>query len=205
MNSIPLVSILLVAGSSKRFGADNKLLAHIDGTPICAHALQTLLNSSTDKILVVTGYQHELVQASLIEHCDLAKAKHRVQFVHNPLFENGMGSSIATGIRSINDAGAVIICLADMPNVSSDIVNTLHSAWRNNSGYDAIVPEFNGQRGNPVLLTQSTFVHLLKLKGDMGARHFLEDKAISVLYMPVDTQAVISDIDVQNDLCNFQE
>jgi len=200
MNNTPLVSILLVAGSSRRFGTDNKLLAKIDGTPICAYALTTLLNSSTDKILVVTGYQHESVQATLIEYCDLANSLHRVQFVQNPLFKTGMGSSIATGIRSIDDAGAVIICLADMPDVSSDVINTLHSAWRNNSRYDAIVPEFNGQRGNPVLLAQSMFTRLLKLQGDTGARHILEDKEISVLTMPVNTQAVVSDIDVQNDL-----
>lgn len=195
-----LTSIFLAAGSSSRFGSDNKLLAKIDDTPMCALALQMLLNSSVNKILVVTGFEHELVETTLTEHCNLSAATDRVQFVHNPLYESGMGSSIAAGMKHVGSAGAVIACLSDMPGIPSDVIDTLISAWHNNPAYDAFVPTFQDRRGNPVLLTRRLFDQLSKLKGDMGARLILEQPTIDVLHVSVTSGAILHDVDSQSDL-----
>lgn len=205
-----LTALLLVAGLSSRFGAQNKLLANVAGTPMCAHALNMLINSSTDQILVVTGHQHESVKSALVKHCDLASTDDqkqdnqllnpRVQFAHNPLFESGMASSIVTGITAAADAGAVIVCLGDMPGIDCNVINALHFAWQNNPEYNAFVPEHDGRHGNPVLLTKFYFESLLRLKGDVGARHLLKDNPLTVFPVQVASANIFKDVDNQSDL-----
>lgn len=159
-----------------------------------------LINSSTNNILVVTGYQHELVKSTLVKQCNLSVSNKRVQFVHNPQFETGMGSSVATGVSNSKDADAVLVCLADMPGINVDIVNALHSAWQSQSQFEAYLPEYRGRTGNPALLSSTLFSKLLTLNADSGARQIIKEHPVNVLNVPVHTDAIFKDVDVQSDL-----
>ena len=58
-------AILLAAGRSTRMGAENKLLAEIGGKPLVRIAAEEALKSKARPLVVVTGHQHERVQAAL--------------------------------------------------------------------------------------------------------------------------------------------
>ena len=52
--------ILLAAGSSKRYGTENKLSALINGKPIINHTLDALLKTfHHNEIIVVVGYDFQ--------------------------------------------------------------------------------------------------------------------------------------------------
>ncbi len=196
-----LTSVLLVAGSSRRFGSGNKLLQNWKGLPLCVHALNSLIESQSDNILIVTGYQHELVQTALITHCEPAFTTRRVRVVHNHAFNDGMGSSIAFGMHQVDQStGAVLVCLGDMPNVSPEIINALIATWQENPDFLAYVPTFADERGNPVLLSSELFDELGKLTGDRGAKDLLTKNQRRVLPVPFTTEAIRFDIDAQSDL-----
>lgn len=193
-----LCAVLLLAGSSKRFGSDNKLLSIINSTPICAHALGNLLNSSIETIFIVTGHDQKRVTLS-IQHL-LHRNTDRIRLVHNEAYGTGMGSSIAAGLRQAANFDAALICLGDMPYVSNEVIEALKNAWINDNRHLAFVPEHNKRIGNPVILSKSFFPKLVSLKADIGAKELLLENQHAVLNVPVASDAIFRDIDTISDL-----
>ena len=156
--------LLLAAGTSDRFGGENKLLATLDGTPIVRHAAETLVKSAVDGTTIVLGHEAPAVRATLD---DLP-----VEFVVNPDYVAGQASSLKAGLRTLLDSDAVVIALGDMPDVSVDTVDILIRTYRTGGG-DALAASYAGVRGNPVLFDRRYFEEILEVSGDVGARDIL--------------------------------
>jgi molybdenum cofactor cytidylyltransferase len=71
------------------------------------------------------------------------------------------------------DAAGVLVVLADMPGLTSDVLDRLIQAFGRRQGPAIILPTFNGKRGNPVLWSRHFFPELVAVSGDTGARHIL--------------------------------
>ena len=55
-------AILLAAGQSKRMDGENKLTKEIKGFPLIKHSIKNILASSIDELIIVLGYQKEIVE-----------------------------------------------------------------------------------------------------------------------------------------------
>ena len=55
-------AILLAAGQSKRMTGENKLTKEIKGSPLIKHSIKNILASSIDELIIVLGYQKEIVE-----------------------------------------------------------------------------------------------------------------------------------------------
>jgi molybdenum cofactor cytidylyltransferase len=100
-------AIILAAGSSRRMGANNKLLLPLDGMPLLMHIVDAVLASGAIDPIVVTGHQDDAVRAAL--------ANRAVRFVYNPAHADGIGGSVAAGTRALSDqVEGVVICQGDL-------------------------------------------------------------------------------------------
>ncbi|MFC7205138.1 NTP transferase domain-containing protein [Haloferax namakaokahaiae] len=193
-DSPTVVGVLLAAGTSSRFGDENKLLATVDSEPIVRRAAQTLLESGVDSVVVVLGYEAERVRDALDGLS--------VEFVVNDDYETGQASSLRRGIEAVRenstDADAVVVALGDMPFVSPETVDTLCAAYAADAG-DALAAAFDGNRGNPVLFDSRHFDALLDTEGDIGGREILLDGEASAL-VAVDDPGIRRDVDVPDDI-----
>lgn len=186
-----VVGILLAAGTSSRFGEQNKLLVELDGEPLVRHAARSLLAGSVDEVVVIVGYQAGLVRDAL-SGLDL-------EIIENPAFAAGQATSVATGIRAVRDrTDAVLFALGDMPFVSPATVDLLIKAYRAGAG-DAVAASVAGDRGNPVLFDARFFDDLADLDGDIGGREILCEHPAAVLVATGDP-GVRQDIDTVEDL-----
>ncbi|QFU83230.1 nucleotidyltransferase family protein [Natronorubrum aibiense] len=188
-----VAGVVLAAGTSSRFGADNKLLATVDDEPVVRRATRTLLESSVDPVVVVLGHQADRVRAALE---GLPVETHL-----NEAYETGQASSLRTGIRAVRDHGdcdAAVVALGDMPFVDPETVETLVAAYAANVG-EAIAAAFDGERGNPVLFDARFFDVLTDVDGDIGGREIFLESDSSVL-VAVDDPGVRRDVDVPADL-----
>jgi len=55
-------AILLAAGQSKRMKGENKLTKKIQDIPLIKHSVENILASSVDELIIVLGYQKEIVE-----------------------------------------------------------------------------------------------------------------------------------------------
>jgi molybdenum cofactor cytidylyltransferase len=181
-------AIVLAAGRSTRMGGPNKLLAEIGGKPMVRLAVESALASKAMSVTVVTGHQHEQIEAALK---DLP-----VKFVHNPDFAEGLSTSVKTGIAAApKDTDGVIVVLGDMPQVDSALIDKLIAAFDPERGALVVMPTIEGKRGNPVLWSRRFFPELMTLDGDVGARHLIASYLEGIVEVPVTGEGAFADVD----------
>jgi molybdenum cofactor cytidylyltransferase len=185
----------LAAGQSTRFGGDDsstKLVTKIGSIPLVRRVADSALASRAQPVIVVTGHAASAVKAAL-KDCP-------VQIIHAEDYAAGQSRSLRAGIAALPpSANGVVILLGDMPLVSSQLIDRLIDTSGNNPDASAIVPTFDGRRGNPVVLARRIFPDVAKLNGDHGAGPLL--KLIDdVIEVPVSSAEIHVDIDTREDL-----
>lgn len=184
-----VAAVVLAAGSSTRLGQP-KQLAPIAGRPALAYTLDALHVSAVDRIFVVLGHAADDVAAAL----DLTG----VTIVRNEAFAEGQSTSVRAGIHALSDdIGAALMVVGDQPMLSPAVVDVLIDAYRQTGG-PFIVPVYDGEWGNPVLLARATWPLVDNLKGDTGARPILRKHMDMVLEVPV-AGSLLDDIDTPED------
>jgi molybdenum cofactor cytidylyltransferase len=183
-----MTAILLAAGSARRFGSQ-KLLARVaDGRHVVEVAAKTLA-AAAGKVIAVTGGDQLLIR--VLEDCGC-------QVVVNAEAEEGMGTSIAAGVRASRDAAAWLIALGDMPFIRAGTIARVLAALDDDHGI--VIPTFNGRRGHPVAFDGGFGGELTALRGDRGARGLVAAHAHRLRLLPGDDAGVLADIDRADDL-----
>lgn len=160
MSEIPV--ILLAAGQSRRMGGTDKLMQEVSGTPLIRRA--AIAARSVGPVIVA------LPPAPHPRHDAIGDLEvHRVPI---PDAAEGMNASLRGALaRAPADAPAVMVLLADLPNLTArDLTAVLqsrrthpdHLIWRGATE--------DGKPGHPVLFDRSLFGELSQLQGDDGAQ-----------------------------------
>jgi molybdenum cofactor cytidylyltransferase len=189
-----VVAIVLAAGESRRFGRLKQLLPWGDDGTLLGHAVDTALASKAWPIVVVLGCRADA--------CRQALGGRPVQVVVNPHWMEGQSSSIRTGLAALPaNINAALFHLADQPHVTPAVMDAMIE--RHASSLAPVVwPEYQGQRGNPVLFDRVVFSELEQLTGDTGGRSVLlaYDRANQAQRVAVDEPGVLLDIDTPEDI-----
>ncbi len=186
--------ILLAAGSAKRFGS-NKLLHALPpgtpdaGVPVGLAAARHLLDALPESIAVVRPRAQKLGKLLRDAGCNTVVCKNASE---------GMGTSLAAGVRATADADGWIVALADMPFIRPETIRIVTKALQEGAAIAA--PSFHGVRGHPVGLARRFLEELSSLRGDDGARQFLKQHPEWVNLSEVDDPGVVRDIDEPSDL-----
>ena len=177
-------ALVLAAGRSSRMGQP-KVLLPWRGRPLLEHVLAVLAEAGAEPVLVVTGPDTPPLPA-------LGGA----ELVHHPGAREGMGSSLAAGVRALGGrADAVLICLGDQPGIAAGTVAALVAALAPPAL--AAAPLYRGGvRGHPVLFAAALFAELGALQGDRGARAVLEGHPAALVAIPAPAPA---DVDTPGD------
>jgi molybdenum cofactor cytidylyltransferase len=189
-----IVGVLLAAGIGQRFdptGARLKLLAPFPadsdaGVPIAAAAARSLRAAVAEVVAVVrpatSDAQRRLHLLLAAEGCRLVVCESAGE---------GMGASLACGVRAAADADGWIVALADMPAVQPSTIDAIAAALMR--GAETAAPFFDGRRGHPVGFSRACGAELLALSGDHGARGVLQTHRL--LPVDVDDPGCLFDID----------
>jgi molybdenum cofactor cytidylyltransferase len=182
-------AVIPAAGMSTRMG-QNKLLMSFKGKSLIAHAVDTLLASEVDEVVVVLGHEAEKVMEKL-------EGK-QVKFVKNPNYREGLSTSVRAGVSAVSPmAKAIMIYLADQPLLEARDVDRLIRAFAQarQLNKSIVVPFFHGQRGNPVILDTSYRDAILDVVGDVGCKRVIRRNPDRVFVVEMEADHVVRDVD----------
>lgn len=193
--SRPFVSaVMLAAGSSSRMGGEDKLIRQAGQTPLIRRAAEALCASKADEIIVVTRPDDAARRSAL-------NGLSNVRITENPAASEGMGATIRVGMTAVAAAAdAVLIALADMPDIQARDIDRLIAAFSPADGREIIrATTEDGAPGNPVLIGRRFFELLATLEGDEGARRILAAHRDLVADVRLSGKAAKTDLDTKDD------
>jgi molybdenum cofactor cytidylyltransferase len=183
-------AIILAAGESKRMGEPKPLLRFKDKT-FLEQIISVLKLSDADRITVVLGADAETVKKSV----DLSG----LSVVINTDYHRGQLSSLIAAINDTpKETEAILVCLADAPFLTSNIVNDIIRKFRETDN-PIIVPVFNERRGHPTLFSRALFTELLNAPEQEGARYVLYSNEDRVLELKTNESTILISIDTAAD------
>ena len=164
------VILILAAGASSRMRGRDKLLEAVDGEPLLARQC---------RIAAATGRP---------VHVALPPAPHARRglvggafIVDVPRAADGIGRSIATGVAALRDAPAILLLLADLPELeAADLLAVLDAPGAGLArGATA-----DGAPGHPIRIPRAAYPDFLALTGDDGGRAALARHDVTLVPLP---------------------
>ena len=152
----PVAGILLAAGTSSRMGT-NKMLFDFGGESVLRGAAKRAIDAGLSPLVVVLGHQRERAEQEL--------AGLACQVAFNPGYEEGITSSLRTGLAAIEerpDVHATVVLLADMPFVTSEMIAAMIARYRGSEA-PLVVSDYEGVHAPPILYNESLFEELMAM------------------------------------------
>ena len=188
-----LAAIILAAGASRRYG-EPKQLVRYRGETLLERSIRLARTAGARQVCVVLGYRGDVMQRALERNGVFLDCGSTVR---NPRWRDGMGRSLACGIRALPpNARAALVCLSDQPKLEAEDLAKLVSVWRRDPRA-AVASRYAGRLGAPAIFPRSWFGILKSLNEDRGAQVLLASEG-SVVSVPMPNAGV--DIDRPEDL-----
>ncbi len=188
-----VAAVLLAAGAARRMRGRDKLLEDVGGRPVLRAAAEAARASRADEVVVVLPPEAAARRAALAEL--------DVTVVEAADWAEGMAASMRAGLAAVaGRVDAVVILLADMPEVGPAEIDRLIAAYDPEEGREICrAISADGTPGHPVLFGRRFFETLAGLRGDRGAREVLRDAAEFVTEVPTPGRAAVVDLDTPED------
>ncbi len=166
----------------------DKLMEDVDGMPLLRRTV--LRAQATGEAIVVTLPPATHPRYTALKGLDVLKV---------PVTDAALGlsASLRAGLGAL-PAGcvAVMVMLADMPDLTTDDLNTIMQAvdlksetliWR--------ATTYDGAAGHPTVFHASLFSELMALEGDKGAKPMIEKYRSRTLLIPLPDAHARTDLD----------
>lgn len=186
-----LIGVLLAAGRGRRMNGAKQFEPWPSPSgktkPLVAASFDAI-NIVCDKMIVVLGHRAEEVAVLLGERSFM-------NVESDP--DAPMFASICTGLRAAHDLDAtatVLLHPGDHPEVAPATLNGLIDVSRNNPDL-AVLPEYQGRGGHPVLIPPSIAQRILAADCPGGLREFWRDHPELCKRIKVDDPSSTRDVD----------
>ena len=183
--------IILASGKGKRF-EENKLLYQLNGQPLIAYLLNTLLPIKDS--CVVSTIHEEVKQ--IAETYGYRTAMHQ---------DESLSASIREGLSMVTEDSAMIFVQADQPLLTLTSVLRLVRAYRKDLQSIHRL-SFEGKKASPILFPPQHHSELMKLKGEEGGSTlFKKDLTITIGQVEALFPWETWDLDKKDELRYFED
>ena len=194
--------VVLAAGASTRMGRDKALLpwppANPGGGTFLSAAIETL-GAFNDLVIVVAGGN----EAAITPIVDAAGGF----IVQNPAPQQGQFSSLQVGLHEVLRRGrdAAMVTLVDRPPVQAATLEALAEEFKSvlAIGKWALVPEYEGRHGHPILVSREMIEAFLRAPGTATARDIEHQNQSHIEYFTVNDPLVAMNVDTPEDYASL--
>jgi len=170
-----VAAIVLAAGEASRFGSPKQHL-------LLPTVLEQLARTAIDEIVVVAG-------AYDVAPCGSEPQGPPYRVVSCSEWSRGPGASLRCGLAALgDDIDAVVVVLADGPNLAPAAVERVLVTWREAGG--TVAASYEGSRGHPLVMGRDDWNDI----PDEGLR----DRPVHLV--PCDDLGAPGDVDTPEDL-----
>ena len=193
--TLSLCGVILAAGDSTRMGTEKALLPwppngaqQASTATFLSAAIHAL--SSTDMVIVVCGRNTQVIAPTIYAA--------GASLVTNVEPDRGQFSSLQVGLQEVLNRGrdAAMVTLVDRPPVNPETIEVLADAfvaaasrWK-----WAVVPQFAGRHGHPIVLGRQMIESFLKAPSTATARDVEHQFASHIEYVAVEDPMVVANI-----------
>jgi molybdenum cofactor cytidylyltransferase len=186
-------AVLLAAGEGRRMGGVAKPLIRLQGVPLINRHLVALSGAGVDEVVVVTGYARHAVEHEVRSFF--------VTLAHNEAHADGQQASVRVGLAALSGPfDAVIIMPGDQPLIGASDLTELIGAFKKRPAGHVVVPMVNGERGNPIILSDQALARILASETNLGCRHLIERQPELVHAYETDNVRFATDLDTLEDV-----
>jgi len=190
------LALIPAAGKSTRMGR-SKLALPLGERTVLEHVIAALGKGGAEHVLVVLG-PHVWEMAPLAESTGAS-------VLVLPEETADMRATVEAGLRWLEERfaprpeNAWLLAPADHPTLEPDVVRQLLAARAAHPESSIFIPTFRGERGHPALIAWKHVAAMRGLPGGQGLNVYLRQQIGETLELPVDTDAVLCDLDTPED------
>jgi molybdenum cofactor cytidylyltransferase len=195
-------SIMLAAGESSRMGTLKALLPWGETSLIQAQ-IEQVAKSQIGELVVVIGYQYELLEPVLMAMKNKFKDELNVTIMINSDYESGKTSSIRAGMARISqESKGVVILGVDQP-VQTRTLDQLLSALKEDG---ICIPVFEDEKGHPPVFS-STYYDEIKNVSEKheGLREVTHSHPNHMQFIEVDEPQVLLNFNHEQDYTSAKQ
>lgn len=179
-----VTAVVLAAGASSRMGSPKALL-RFNGETFLDRVVR-IHRAAGNRVVVVLGFDAVKIRESA--HLEA------VHVLINPDPSRGPLSSFLTAFEDFRESSAAILHPVDHPVVGSATAYQLQQAHLRNPAM-ILIPEFQGQKGHPVLFPAKMFADFPNIPLDAGARWLVRRNSPQVQRLRVTDPGILVNVD----------
>jgi len=191
----PRIGLILAAGRGRRMGRTKQLVPWRGADreqPLVAAAYDAI-RSACDEMIVVLGHEADAVAAALAE-----RPFHRVMSDPDaPMFDSIRAGLVAAS--AIDSRATVVLQPGDHPEVAPATIAALMAAVATKPA-QAVMPEYEGRGGHPVLIPPPVVARLLDDECPEGLARFWSAHPELCHRLATDDAGVVRDVDTPGQL-----
>lgn len=187
--------LILAAGASSRMRGRDKLLEQIDGEALLTRITITAL--ATGCPVSITLPQDKPARTA-------ALAGLNVQIILVPNAQDGMATSLKTGLTHLPTTAPVLLLLADLPEITTSDLHTILTEWQKTPDLILRGCASDGTPGHPVAFPDWARAELTELTGDEGARSLLARHKTKVRLVALPGHHATTDLDTPEDWAHWR-
>lgn len=191
----PISILVLAAGASSRMRGGDKLLEPVKGQPLLRHVVRLALGTHLP-VLVTLAQGHPARDAALD---GLVVAAVRLDGAGH-----GMGASLRAGIEATPSDHALMVLLADMPDIDAKDLKVMIAAYKVSPDAIHRACTGDGLPGHPVIFPPWARGELLGVQGDTGAKSVLRAHANAVRLVVLPDTHATTDLDTPEDWARWR-
>lgn len=180
-SALPVIAILAAGGSTRMRGRD-KLRETVGGMPLLRLVARRALETGAPVLVTLPEARSR----------DDALEGLAVDLVRVPDADTGMAASFRA-IAPLADGRAVMVVLADMPDITAADMRALIAQWQGAPDTPLRAATAGGQPGQPVIFPASLVPRFAELQGDAGGRALLSGQKVELL--PLAGDRAVTDLD----------
>lgn len=201
-----LTAVVLAAGEAARMGELKQFLDWKAENTILGKTVDNLLAAEIvdEELKIVVGAEKEKIKKYLLGKYRTELKSGILKIVGNDDYQKGMMSSIKKALTQLPAGNQhLLFTLADKPFIGPEIYREFYQKYLELEA-EIFLPQYQGQKGHPVIIKNKFREIVLKLEGKAGLRNLFDLMPDRIHHYSCDYREITVDLDFKEDYQKYR-